>query len=205
MGLWDRIKRVFRPAPVEIPPEPPTEPAFRPRMIYANPPLPARLRPRPVTPPPAPATERNLALEAAIAADPSAVEPYLVYADWLEARGDPRADLIVRCHRMTGATGDELAELARSVDELRRRHGPHLLGPTVASSADVSTHELRLGFVRAVWIRGMERDDQLRWIGWIAAEDHPATRFLEVVSGVVDVDAAAALVARAGRGFRVER
>lgn len=38
---------------------------------------------------------RNPELEAAIDQDPEAIGPYLVYADWLQERGDPRGDLIV--------------------------------------------------------------------------------------------------------------
>src|SRR5687767_13491779 len=34
-------------------------------------------------------------LLAAIAAEPDAIEPRLIYADWLQARNDPRGELIV--------------------------------------------------------------------------------------------------------------
>ena len=39
---------------------------------------------------------REPSLEAAILADPEAIEPYLVYADWLQTKGDPRGELIAR-------------------------------------------------------------------------------------------------------------
>src|SRR5262245_51595688 len=40
----------------------------------------------------------NAKLEAAIAADPDDADAYLVYADWLQAQGDPRGELIVLAH-----------------------------------------------------------------------------------------------------------
>jgi len=43
---------------------------------------------------PAPATEHEPTLEAEIARDPDAIDPYLIYADWLHDHGDPRGTLI---------------------------------------------------------------------------------------------------------------
>lgn len=51
-------------------------------------------RREPAPPSPPPVVARDEALEATIARDPDALEPYLVYADWLQAKGDPRGDLI---------------------------------------------------------------------------------------------------------------
>src|SRR5688572_17110671 len=105
MGVWDRIKRTFRPADVVVTPEPP--PVAPPPPVPAPPPRPMRTYNPPLMrspglragpPPTARPVERNLELEAVIAADPDAVEPYLVYADWLQARGDPRGELIVVHH-----------------------------------------------------------------------------------------------------------
>ena len=45
-------------------------------------------------PGPEPAAARNPELEAMIGADPERPEPYMVYADWLQAQGDPRGELI---------------------------------------------------------------------------------------------------------------
>ncbi|MFT3698309.1 MAG: TIGR02996 domain-containing protein [Kofleriaceae bacterium] len=39
---------------------------------------------------------RNEGLEAAIIADPLAIDPRLIYGDWLQAQGDPRGDHIAR-------------------------------------------------------------------------------------------------------------
>jgi uncharacterized protein (TIGR02996 family) len=47
----------------------------------------------PVEEPRAP-TARDASLEAEIARDPEAIDPYLVYADWLQQHGDPRGELI---------------------------------------------------------------------------------------------------------------
>jgi len=42
----------------------------------------------------APPSEREPALEAEIERDPESIDPYLVYADWLADRSDPRGELI---------------------------------------------------------------------------------------------------------------
>jgi uncharacterized protein (TIGR02996 family) len=55
-------------------------------------------RAEPVTevddPPPPPPRRRDPTLEAEIEHAPDAIEPYLVYADWLQQHGDPRGELI---------------------------------------------------------------------------------------------------------------
>ena len=57
--------------------------------------------------PPGATGARNAELEAAIAAAPDEVEPYLVYADWLQSRGDPRGELITLQHAMRAAGNTE--------------------------------------------------------------------------------------------------
>src|SRR5688500_18514450 len=104
MGVWDRVKRwvVGEPTPeerfVEI-----VRAASQAREaapVTAPPPPPP-----PPVPEPEPVLElhRNLALEEAIAQDPDDEEAYLVYADWLAERGDPRGELIAVQHAQRAA------------------------------------------------------------------------------------------------------
>ncbi|MEO8701046.1 MAG: TIGR02996 domain-containing protein [Kofleriaceae bacterium] len=69
---------------------------------------------------------RNEQLEAVIRADPSDREAYLVYADWLEARGDVRAALIRQQCATPNATSPLLTE-----------HRRYLLGPLSACASSV--------------------------------------------------------------------
>jgi uncharacterized protein (TIGR02996 family) len=206
MGLWDRVRRVFRPATVEVVPEP--EPVPQPARVISplatrNPPLQRPIGMRPGEPRPPPPVVRNLELEAEIARAHD-IEAYLVYADWLLERGDVRGELIVLHHRLLDVTDPE----QRSAIDLRARrlraaHPAHLLGPTIAHALGPCQEELMLGFVHAVR-SGLGVEDEARWIAWLAAEDHPATRFLTVVRGVSDVDRAKAVMAAAGRRVVIE-
>jgi uncharacterized protein (TIGR02996 family) len=49
----------------------------------------------------------NKALERAVLADPDRADAYLVYGDWLAARGDPRGELVAVQHAVARAPGDE--------------------------------------------------------------------------------------------------
>jgi uncharacterized protein (TIGR02996 family) len=65
----------------------------------------------------------------AVLAAPDDAAPRLVYADWLEERGDPRGEYLrCRCAR-TGLRPEdpELAALLRREEELRRRHAAVIL------------------------------------------------------------------------------
>jgi uncharacterized protein (TIGR02996 family) len=90
-----------------------------------------------------PDDESNPELEAAIRASPDQVKPYLVYADWLQARGNPRGELIVVQHQRLVADAPEL--------EARERE---LLARLAVVPAGAEGRELsvtwRLGFMRAV-------------------------------------------------------
>ena len=97
-------------------------------------------------------TDRAAELEAAIADDPDDPEPYLIYADWLQAREDPRGALIVLQHH---GRQDEARAL---IDE----HRAHFLGPLAAFVPDGDAEHARgrrklelgwhLGFLREVRI-----------------------------------------------------
>src|SRR5690348_5174742 len=89
---------------------------------------------------------RNADLEAAIAADPEDEGPYLVYADWLQWRGDPRGELIVVQHALETARGQAWAKLRIRERELLSRYREALLGPA-ALHLDSRHFDWRRGFV----------------------------------------------------------
>lgn len=62
-------------------------------------------------------------LEDAIATDPQDPNAYLVYADWLQARGDPLGELIVVQHAMAARPRDEHQRLKEREQELLDAHG----------------------------------------------------------------------------------
>lgn len=88
--------------------------------------------------------ERNADLEAKLIEDPSDVDAHLVYADWLQARGDRRGEWIVMQHQ-------NKEEEARA---FLIEHEAELLGPLLPYRApfDDSGHETftwRMGFIRS--------------------------------------------------------
>jgi len=90
----------------------------------------------------------NLELEQAIFDAAERVEPWLVYADWLQAAGDPRGELIAAEVSLSHAS----AELHAHALTLRASLGWHLDGCTV----DVAWH---FGFVDTARIRAHELPD----------------------------------------------
>jgi uncharacterized protein (TIGR02996 family) len=136
------------------------------------------------------------ALEAAIVAAPDDPAPYLVYADWLEAHGDPRAALI----RLQQATRSSRARAAASAH--LAAHAGALLPPAPLGSQLV----WRNGFVRsagvAIDLEGKPLARQLaRLLG------HPSTRFLDelrlfvpgrLILGALDLPALTRAELRAG-------
>jgi uncharacterized protein (TIGR02996 family) len=92
------------------------------------------------------AAARNADLEAAIAADPEDEGPYLVYADWLQSRGDPRGELIVVQHALETARGQAWARLRIRERELLAKYRDALLGPA-ALHHDARHFDWRRGFV----------------------------------------------------------
>ena len=67
---------------------------------------------------------RDPGLEARIAEDLDALEPYLIYADWLQERGDPRGELITMQILMETADPRGLAALRERLPH--RDRGPHV-------------------------------------------------------------------------------
>jgi uncharacterized protein (TIGR02996 family) len=96
---------------------------------------------------------RNAELEANIRADPGAVEPYLAYAGWLQARGDPRGDLIVVQHRLESATGPEKERLLAEQADLITRAGVGSCGTRRVTVSEV----WRRGFVQRLSIQRREQ------------------------------------------------
>ena len=121
-------------------------------------------------------------LEAAIAEAPDDPEPYLVYADWLQASGDPRGTLIVLQHHGRDREADALIE----------EHRAHFLGAlaafappggegrrTAERKLELSWH---LGFIREARIgwppygRGQARREAVEAVEALLAL--PSSRFL---------------------------
>ncbi len=87
---------------------------------------------------PAGPVARDEALEAMIRADPEAVDPYLVYGDWLEAHGDPRGELVAMHH----------AGLAEAAERLLSSRAGYFFGE-LASVIEAVRIEWHLGFMRS--------------------------------------------------------
>jgi len=95
-------------------------------------------------------------LEAMIETDPERVENYLAYADWLQAQGDPRGELIAvqapQPHHSATA-------LAYRSQKLLTRHREYLLG----GLADLDTAlELKweLGFIKSAHVATSRQDEE---------------------------------------------
>lgn len=92
----------------------------------------------------------NPELEAAILKDPDNAEAYLVYADWLQAQGDPRGELIALQHAALQASGEEATSLKRKASALLRKYRRFLLGDLAealeSEELKVSWH---LGFIKS--------------------------------------------------------
>ncbi|MBA3538368.1 MAG: TIGR02996 domain-containing protein, partial [Deltaproteobacteria bacterium] len=85
--------------------------------------------------------EPNPKLEAAILADPDDTAAYLVYADWLQSRGDPRGELIVLQHQL--GTLDKATELeAWGAMDLAVRAPRDARRPPARSAGDVRRTEV---------------------------------------------------------------
>lgn len=128
-----------------------------------------------------------LALEQAILEDRDDPEPYLVYADWLAKRGDPRAELIVvqhRCDRIEPENGQLLAYR----DELLRRH------PVLVPALDRwrARYRWRWGFIERAELDDPTNDD----LELLFA--HPSCRLLRHLSLDLSYDDAPLLVAALG-------
>lgn len=93
----------------------------------------------------APATAvRDPELERQIREDPTNATPYLVYADWLQERGDPLGELIALGVASASGTDADLGRFERHL----KRHEAYLLGDTeLATRARL---QWRFGHVQAI-------------------------------------------------------
>jgi uncharacterized protein (TIGR02996 family) len=97
----------------------------------------------------------NEELEAAILEAIDDPQPYLIYADWLQSRGDPRGELIAMQHGMWQQPdpGQFLA-FKRQEETLRRLHLHLWLGPGVAACDYRMKLDWRYGFVTSARVDG---------------------------------------------------
>jgi uncharacterized protein (TIGR02996 family) len=86
-------------------------------------------------------------LLAAIGRDPSQLEPYLVYADWLTERGDPRGELIALQAELERGADDRLLETERALL-------PRVLGDCAPLLDRTLSIEWRWGFIRRARFSG---------------------------------------------------
>jgi len=94
-------------------------------------------------------------LIAAIIDDPDAIDRWLVYADWLLDRGDPRGELISLEIAIEAGTAD--AEAQSRVNRLRRDEDA-LLSPRLAAQAHYWRFDLWRGFIRGATLMGASDD-----------------------------------------------
>lgn len=136
-------------------------------------------------------------LLAAIYDDPHDLGARLVYADWLQERGDPRGELIaLQCR---GGDGPRAPAEARRVEELLRRHGASWLGPLRPIVVEPLVRFTR-GFPSSVTVRDCDEEQYAALIGepaWATVEevdflasgfrqgmDHEVMRALRAVGGL---------------------
>ncbi len=121
---------------------------------------------------------RNRELEATILRDPEPEEPWLVYADWLEERGDPRARLIalLRAEARGGADHEEGAARAFFDEHAERFLGP-LHDVDSGSGVRVDTVAWHRAFLHTVEITATRPNGALEeLVGGVL--DHPSGAFL---------------------------
>lgn len=122
----------------------------------------------------------HLDLEAELRARPRDVENYLVYADWLQSKNDPRGPLIVVQHQLRDAPDDR--KLRASEKRLLDEHGDYLLPDLLAEllpTRPVKDPSMRCD---ATWHMGYL--DRVRLARKSIREDaHPMP---DIIAGVLD-------------------
>jgi uncharacterized protein (TIGR02996 family) len=105
-------------------------------------------------------SERDLGLEASLREHPEDLETHLIYSDWLQARGDPRGQLIALQHAVTQASRRERRQLRTREREYLVEHSGHLFGP-LRSYAQSLRVRWTLGFIDAASIGPMDLERPL--------------------------------------------
>ncbi|HWO25567.1 MAG TPA: TIGR02996 domain-containing protein [Kofleriaceae bacterium] len=141
-------------------------------------------------------------LLAAVYADPASDEPRLVYADYLQTRGDPRGELIIlQIQRARGEGTDKALARERA---LLRKHAGALLGP-LASVVAIRDAVFERGFLAACVARVRTQViaatelvhpewatvRAIQFAGWVGITKQMSA--LEEVSGDIDANALARL------------
>ena len=110
-------------------------------------------------------------LLARIAADPDDDSTYLVYADWLEAAGDPVGELVVLMHQLAAAERDNdearRAQLGSFLDVYTTKHRTKLFGK-LGNHAGIAW-DFHLGLLRTVRVVPDIQDDRGALIAQILA------------------------------------
>lgn len=94
-------------------------------------------------------------LEAAIAAEPTTRDSYIVYGDWLEGRSDPRGQLVAIGAELAKAP-EHKAMLAAHAEHLRA-HGDTILGVLAKPGVGITGIEWFMGFISKARV-GLPRD-----------------------------------------------
>ncbi|MEO8705571.1 MAG: hypothetical protein ABI867_36410 [Kofleriaceae bacterium] len=172
---------------------------------------PANPRVQPGVPKPRPAMsiiegDQRSQLEAAILADPTTRDSYIVLGDWLEAHGDPQGALVTIGQELAKNPGHK-AMLAAHAAHLKA-HAAAILGP-LAGCAAVSQLDWFMGFIKSARVsqRASPPVPTVEAIlDWLLDEPGPG-RFLQdltigLVGGASKYDAATAALARRRRALR---
>jgi uncharacterized protein (TIGR02996 family) len=142
---------------------------------------------------------REASFEQALVDDPEQVEGYLVYADWLQARGEPRGELIAVQHAMrehanaastaTEATFAPPAQaLACAELVLLGRHRERFFGAELARVVDIDTQRYAIDAFELSWHLGFLRRAMLarspsRALPQSARVDHLLTEPVPLAGG----------------------
>lgn len=132
--------------------------------------------------------QRAPALEAAIARAPEEPGGYLVLADWLQQRGEPRGELIVVQHALAAAPRDPALRAREAA--LFADHADRLLGPLAhLGDARIDWH---CGFVRSLDL-GLRLADPALELAPLFA--HASLQLLHRFAGVAGAETALAALA----------
>lgn len=137
-------------------------------------------------------------LEAAIRANPDAVEPYLVYADWLQTQADPRGELIALM-----AEPVRTPSVEHAIERLLTEHAEQLLeGLPLLGTVRLGW---RWGFLESVHVRRYAESGVSKRRLLARLLDLHVARFLRVLTVVSDDEEELAAVVTKRRSETVRR